>query len=86
MHRFTDSSLTIQAAKNGSGMMLGRSTLIADEVARGELVYPFASRQISDWPYFLVYPSTPHGPRKAVQDVIDWILEEARTSEGTVPQ
>jgi LysR family glycine cleavage system transcriptional activator len=86
IHRFTDTSLTIQAAKNGSGIMLGRSALIADEVARGELIYPFATRQISDWPYYLVYPSTPHGPRKAVQDVIDWILEEGRSSEGVVAQ
>ncbi|MFT6025327.1 MAG: LysR family glycine cleavage system transcriptional activator [Ascidiaceihabitans sp.] len=85
-HRFTDTSLTIQAAKNGSGVMLGRSALIADEIVRGELIYPFQTKQISDWPYYLVYPSTPHGPRKAVQDVIDWILEQGRSSEGVVAQ
>jgi LysR family glycine cleavage system transcriptional activator len=83
-HHFTDSNLTIQAAVNGEGIMLGRSILIADEIEDGSLIYPFKERQISDWPYFIVYPEKKHPPRKEISKFIDWLLAEASRTNGAV--
>ncbi|WP_170831538.1 LysR substrate-binding domain-containing protein [Jannaschia faecimaris] len=81
---FTDSNLTIQAAVNGEGFMLGRSVLIGEEIARGALIQPFSSRQISDWPYFLVYPEKHHPPRAALKLIINWLHEQARETAGII--
>ncbi len=83
-HHFTDSNLTIQAAVNGEGIMLGRSILIADEIENGSLIYPFKERQISDWPYFIVYPGKKHPPRNQMSEFINWLMDEASQTNGAV--
>ncbi len=81
-HHFTDSNLTIQAAVNGEGLMLGRSVLIAEEIQKGTLIYPFKQRQISDWPYFIIYPQKSHPPRQPLRGLIEWLLEAAALTDG----
>jgi LysR family glycine cleavage system transcriptional activator len=81
---FTDSNLTIQAAVNGEGVMLGRSVLISEEIARGTLVAPFSNKQISDWPYFVVYPEKYHPPRTDLKIIVNWLCEQACETPGSV--
>ncbi len=83
-HHFTDSNLTIQSAVNGEGMILGRSVLIGDEIQNGTLIYPFEGRQVSDWPYFIVYPQKNQPPRYPLKVIIEWLLREATLTEGIV--
>ncbi|MFD2205758.1 LysR substrate-binding domain-containing protein [Kiloniella antarctica] len=81
---FSDSNLTIQAAVNGEGFMLGRSVLISEEIHRGTLIQPFSEKQISDWPYYIVYPSKYHPPRKSLSSFIHWLQDEAKRTSGIV--
>ena len=83
---FTDSNLTIQAAINGEGFMLGRSVLISEEIARGNLIEPFSNRQVSDWPYFVVYPEVHYPPRTALKFIVNWLSEQACETPGSVRQ
>ncbi|MGC1497735.1 MAG: LysR substrate-binding domain-containing protein [Sulfitobacter sp.] len=81
---FTDSNLTIQAAINGEGFMLGRSVLISKEIERGTLIKPFSNRQVSDWPYFVVYPEQYHPPRTALKSIVNWLCEQAAGTPGSI--
>lgn len=81
---FTDSNLTIQAAVNGEGFMLGRSVLINEEIVRGTLIEPFSNKQVSDWPYFLVYPEKHHPPRTALKLIVNWLREQANDTPGSI--
>ncbi|AXI47615.1 hypothetical protein C1J03_17340 [Sulfitobacter sp. SK012] len=81
---FTDSNLTIQAAVNGEGFMLGRSVLISEEIARGTLIEPFPNKQISDWPYFVVYPEGYHPPRAVLKLFVNWLREQADETPGNI--
>ena len=81
---FTDSNLTIQAAINGEGFMLGRSVLINEEIAKGTLIHPFPNRQLSDWPYFAVYPEVNHPPRTALRLIVNWLCEQAEETPGSI--
>lgn len=81
---FTDSNLTIQAAVNGEGIMLGRSVLVSDEIAQGTLIEPFSNRQISDWPYFMVYPEKHHPPRAALKLIVNWLRQQADETPGRI--
>jgi LysR family transcriptional regulator, glycine cleavage system transcriptional activator len=51
---FNHSYHVIQAAVNGEGVALGRSVLVADALARGELVRPFPASIPSAYSYYLV--------------------------------
>jgi LysR family glycine cleavage system transcriptional activator len=51
---FNHSHHVIQAAVNGEGVALGRSVLVADGLARGDLVRPFATSIPSAYSYYLV--------------------------------
>jgi LysR family glycine cleavage system transcriptional activator len=51
---FNHSSLVIQAAIDGQGVALGRSVLVADALARGQLVRPFAVSIPCAYSYYLV--------------------------------
>ncbi len=81
---FTDSTLTIQAAINGEGFMLGRSVLISEEIAQGTLIEPFLNRQISDWPYFVVYPDVHHPPRTGLKLFVNWLCQQADETPGSI--
>lgn len=81
---FTDSNLTIQAAINGEGFMLGRSVLVGEEIKRGTLIEPFKRKQVSDWSYYVVYPSKYHPPRNPLLSFINWLHDEAKETSGIV--
>lgn len=53
---FSDSALLMEAAADGHGVALGRSTLLGNDERNGVLVRPFAIEVPSDRRIFLVYP------------------------------
>ncbi len=75
---FSHSIMAVQAAIRGEGVALGRTTLIAEELASGQLVRLFDLRLEAEMAYYIVCP-----PRALDQPKIrafrDWLLSEAKT-------
>ena len=65
----------MQAAVLGEGVALGRSALVADDLAAGRLVRPFEFRLPAGLAYYLAYP-----PRALQQHKVkifrDWLFAE----------
>jgi LysR family glycine cleavage system transcriptional activator len=77
--RFNLSNMAIQAAVDGCGVLLGRSALLADELASGRLVRPFDVEYPSRFRYFLLSDS--RATREAdIRTVREWLLDEAKKS------
>ena len=53
---FNDASHVLQAAAEGQGVALARSSLIGNDLTNGVLVRPFQITLSSPHKYFLVYP------------------------------
>jgi LysR family glycine cleavage system transcriptional activator len=70
------SMLAIQAAIEGQGVALGRSVLVADDLASGRLVKPFAFRFPLQFGYYIVHPRKPAQPQ-AVNAFCTWLHAEA---------
>jgi LysR family transcriptional regulator, glycine cleavage system transcriptional activator len=76
---FLSSDHAIQAAIRGEGVVLGRSTLVADDLAAGRLVRPFELSLPAGFAYYVVYP--PHTlKRPTVKAFRDWLIAEARST------
>lgn len=54
--RVDDSSIALQAAERGQGVVLGRSVLVADALAEGRLVRLTRFRAPSEYAYYLAWP------------------------------
>jgi len=72
---FNDTSHVLQAAVEGQGVALTRSSLIGNDLNNGLLVQPFQVSVPSQFKYFLVYP-----PRLAQSPKLalfrDWLRDE----------
>jgi LysR family glycine cleavage system transcriptional activator len=80
---FEDSAFAIQAAINGTGIALGDMSLVADDLAAGRLVQPFALA-INGPPmfaYFLVTPLEP-ATNSLVPSFREWVLREAEATKS----
>lgn len=76
---FVDSTMSIQAAVAGHGVLLGRTVLIADELAEGRLVAPFDLAIESNFAYwFVCAPDRLDSPR--VQAFRAWVCGQTATS------
>jgi LysR family glycine cleavage system transcriptional activator len=64
--RFTLYSMALDAAIRGGGVLIGHSAMIADDLAAGRLVAPFAERVPAPHAYYLAYPKWAES-RQAVQ-------------------
>ncbi|MBL4690028.1 MAG: transcriptional regulator GcvA [Rhodospirillales bacterium] len=74
---FSHSNLVMRAALIGEGVALGRSQLVADDLASGRLVKPFEISVPSTWAYYIV--SAPaHANRFKVKAFREWVLEQAK--------
>jgi LysR family glycine cleavage system transcriptional activator len=72
---FNDASHVLQAAIEGQGVALARSSLIGNDLTNGVLVRPFQITLPSPHQYFLVYPPRlAHSPKLAV--FRQWVLDE----------
>jgi LysR family transcriptional regulator, glycine cleavage system transcriptional activator len=69
----------IPAAVTGHGVALGRTPLVKDLVAAGELVAPFKSSADPARAYFAIVSKSAEG-RPEVADFVDWLREEAKES------
>jgi len=74
--RYNHSHIVIRAAIAGEGMALGRSLLVADEIAAGRLVAPFEFRIPSKYSYYLVRPKE-HADKAWAKGFEEWLLLEA---------
>ena len=71
----------IPAAIAGHGVALGRSPLVREAIASGELVAPFKGSADPARAYFAVVAKNA-GRRKEVADFIAWLKEEAASDES----
>ncbi len=74
---FLSSDHAIQAAVRGEGVVLGRSALIADDLAAGRLVRPFELSLPAGFAYYVVYPPRAL-QRPSVKAFRDWLMAEAK--------
>jgi LysR family glycine cleavage system transcriptional activator len=56
--------LTVQAAIDGSGIAMGRTSYVRDDIAKGRLVVPFEIALPADAGFYLVSPETKADPPK----------------------
>ncbi|WP_138379559.1 transcriptional regulator GcvA [Luteithermobacter gelatinilyticus] len=73
---FTHSHLVIQAAINGEGVALGRGALVADALARGDLVAPFGVKIPCSYSYYVVSNKNASDQPK-IRAFAHWLLNEA---------
>ena len=79
--RFSGADLALQAAIEGHGVVLGRTSLARGDLAAGRLVRPFELSLPIEFGYFLVFPEAA-AERPKVAAFHDWILAEARHDEA----
>ncbi|MBB4264453.1 transcriptional regulator GcvA [Roseospira visakhapatnamensis] len=76
---FVDSTMSVQAAVAGHGVLLGRTVLVADELAEGRLVAPFDLAIESNFAYwFLCAPDRFGSPR--VRAFHRWLTRQTATA------
>ena len=74
---YFDQSITaIHAAINGLGVVLGRSPLVAGDLAAGRLVAPFDIELAGENAYWITVPPS-LAKRPHIVAFRDWLLEEA---------
>lgn len=83
---YSHGSLAIEAALRGEGVALGRSVLVAEDLAAGRLVAPFPELRLkAERGYDLVYrPGNQDHPK--VRAVRDWLADEIRRFLGGAAQ
>lgn len=64
-----------ELAANGIGVVMGRTPVVAEDLARGRLVAPWAHSLQSSSGYFVTVPHG-HGRHEAVRLFRDWLLAE----------
>ncbi|MBX3620498.1 MAG: transcriptional regulator GcvA [Rhizobacter sp.] len=74
---FDSYTFAVQAAVQGEGVVLGRTMLVADDLAAGRLVQPFRHALKARSSFFLVYPPEAIRQRK-VRLFRDWLMAEMR--------
>lgn len=74
---FSHAVMMIDAALAGQGVALGRSTLVADDIAAGRLIRPLDASFESAFAYWICVPKgTVLGPK--ITAFRDWLVEEAK--------
>lgn len=70
--RINDSAAGLRAAMAGSGIALGRSSLVMEDLKAGRLIRPFGEAQQSPLAYYIVRPKGMPATA-AAQAFIDWL-------------
>jgi LysR family transcriptional regulator, glycine cleavage system transcriptional activator len=78
---FLSSDHAIQAAIRGEGVALGRSALVADDLAAGRLMRPFVQSVPAGFAYYVVYPLRAL-QRPDVKAFRDWLKIESDESSS----
>ena len=74
--RYNHSHIVLQAAVAGEGMALGRSLLVADDLAKGRLIAPFEFKMESKFSYYLACPKEA-AKQPWIEAFRTWLLQEA---------
>jgi LysR family transcriptional regulator, glycine cleavage system transcriptional activator len=82
--RFNQYDLLVRAAIDGQGIALGRSPLVDQLVAQGQLVALFGGRHVTSRAYFVVR-GTQAAQRPEAQAFIDWLRAEAHEESTESP-
>ncbi|MEP3275148.1 MAG: transcriptional regulator GcvA [Stappiaceae bacterium] len=69
------SNLALQAAKQGDGVALARSVLVAEALASGQLVKPFDFMLPAEYAYYVVCPEA-NLARPKIRVFRNWLFEE----------
>lgn len=77
--RMEDDNAVLQAALSGQGVALGRSVLVADDLAAGRLVAPFEIKIPASYDYWFVYPAE-KVPTPALNEVKRWVVDSFASS------
>ena len=82
---YSHGSMSIEAAIRGEGVALGRSVLVAEDLAAGRLVAPFPHARLEvEWGYDLVYrPGNETHPK--VCAFRSWMMDEVHHFRGFQP-
>lgn len=80
--QINDSAAAYQAAINGGGVALGRTTLVARDLAAGRLVRPFGEALDYEFGYYLVHRAKADGAR-GIAEFKTWICTEAQSDSAT---
>lgn len=75
-HHFETLDLAMRVASQGSGVALGDSALIAEDLKAGRLVTPFALRVPTGMAYYLVCPPGIE-PSAELVALMNWLVEQA---------
>ncbi|MFJ2485250.1 transcriptional regulator GcvA [Pseudomonas sp. NPDC087639] len=75
--------MAVQAAVDGQGVCIGRSTYVDDDLRAGRLVAPFALRLKDDLGFYLVTPHETADSKKIVA-LRTWLLAQQQNSERFV--
>ena len=73
---YNHSHIVIRSAIAGEGLALGRSMLVAEEIANGKLIAPFDFRIPSKFSYYMVCPKE-LAEQASISAFRDWLLKEA---------
>ena len=69
--------MTVQAAIDGAGVAMGRTTYVRDDIAKGRLVVPFTIALPADAGFYLVSPDGRADPPKLTA-FRDWLIASAQ--------
>ncbi len=75
-HHFETLDLAMTVASQGTGVAMGDSALIGEDLKAGRLAMPFELRVSTGMGYYLVYPSGKE-PSVGLVELMDWLVSEA---------
>jgi LysR family glycine cleavage system transcriptional activator len=78
-HHFETLDLAMTVASQGSGVAIGDSALIGEDVKAGRLATPFELRVPTGMGYYLVYPPGTE-PSSGLEALMDWLVSQAQQS------
>jgi len=77
-HHFETLDLAMTVASQGSGVAIGDSALIGEDLKAGRLVMPFELRVLTGMGYYLVYPQGAE-PSAGLEALMDWLVSQAQS-------
>jgi LysR family transcriptional regulator, glycine cleavage system transcriptional activator len=75
-HHFETLDLAMTVASQGSGVAIGDSALIGEDLKAGRLATPFELRVPTGMGYFLVYPPGTQ-PSAGLEALMNWLVDQA---------
>ena len=77
-HHFETLDLAMTVASQGSGVAIGDSALIGEDLKAGRLVMPFELRVPTGMGYYLVYPPGTE-PSMGLEQLMNWLVGQAQS-------